>query len=46
SRFTVADITLLVTLDFLKPAKIALPEQLSNLGRWLGEVSSRPSATA
>jgi len=46
SSFTVADITLLVTLDFLKPAKIPLPEQLANLRRWHGEASSRPSAAA
>ncbi|MCU0817856.1 MAG: glutathione S-transferase [Beijerinckiaceae bacterium] len=46
SSFTVADITLMVTLDFLKPAKIALPEQLEHLRRWHGAVSSRPSATA
>lgn len=45
-NFTVADITLLVTLDFLKPAKIAMPEQLGNLRRWHGMVSSRPSAQA
>lgn len=45
-QFTIADITLLVTLDFLKPAKIAMPEDLSNLRRWHGEVSSRPSSAA
>lgn len=44
--FTVADITLLVTIDFLKPAKIAMPENLANLRRWHQLVSARPSASA
>lgn len=45
-QFTVADITGLVSVDFLKPAKLAVPEDLSNLKRWHGEVSARPSAKA
>ncbi|PPD16679.1 MAG: glutathione S-transferase [Methylobacterium sp.] len=45
-QFTIADISLMVTLDFLKPAKITMPEDLSNLRRWHGEVSGRPSAAA
>lgn len=44
--FTVADITLLVTVDFLKPAKITMPENLAHLRRWHQAVSSRPSASA
>lgn len=44
--FSVADITLLVTVDFLKPAKLAMPENLENLRRWHQSVSSRPSAAA
>ena len=44
--FTVADITALVALDFMKPAKLALPDDLSHLRRWHGAVSSRPSAGA
>jgi glutathione S-transferase len=42
SRFTVADITAVVAIDFMKPAKIAVPEGLSNLLRWHREVSTRP----
>jgi len=44
--FTVADITGLVAVDFMKPARIALPEDLTHVRRWHGEVSGRPSARA
>ena len=46
SDFTVADITALCAVDFMKPAKLAVPPELANLRRWHGEVSSRPSAKA
>jgi glutathione S-transferase len=45
-RYTVADITALVSVDFMKPAKLAIPDELTNLKRWHGEVSARPSAKA
>lgn len=45
-HFSIADITLLVSVDFLKPAKITMPEQFGNLKRWHEAVSSRPSAKA
>ena len=45
-RYTVADITGLVCIDFMKPAKLAVPETLANLKRWHAEVSARPSAQA
>lgn len=44
--FSIADITALVTIDFLKPAKITVPEDLAHLRRWHSEVSARPSAAA
>lgn len=44
--FSVADITGLVTVDFMKPAKLALPAELDNLKRWHAAVSARPSALA
>ncbi|MGE5513753.1 MAG: glutathione S-transferase [Bacteroidota bacterium] len=44
--FSVADITALVAVDFMKPARIQRPEELKNLARWHTEVSSRPSAKA
>jgi glutathione S-transferase len=43
SGFSVADITAVVAMDFMKPAKIAVPEGLAHVRRWYGEVSSRPS---
>ncbi len=45
-RFSVADITALVAYDFMKPSKLAVPENLTNLRRWHAEVSARPSAKA
>jgi glutathione S-transferase len=45
-RYSVADITGLVAIDFMKPAKLAVPNQLANIQRWHAEVSARPSAKA
>lgn len=45
-RYTIADITAMIAVDFMKPARIDKPEHLENLMRWYGEVSSRPSAQA
>jgi glutathione S-transferase len=44
--FSIADITALVTMDFMKPAKLARPAELTHLARWYDAVSSRPSAAA
>lgn len=45
-RFTVADITGLVALDFTKPARIAIPPELVSLVRWREALRARPSAAA
>ena len=45
-RYTVADITMLVAVDFMKPARLALPESAGNVKRWHSDVSARPSAKA
>lgn len=45
-EFSIADITGLIAIDFMKPARIALPEELRHVGRWYQAVSSRPSAAA
>ncbi len=45
-QFTVADITALVAVDFMKVSKLAVPEELANLRRWREAVSARPSAAA
>jgi len=45
-RYTVADITALCAVDFMKPARVALPDELANVKRWHADVSARPSAKA
>ena len=45
-RYTVADITGLVAVDFMKPAKLTVPEDLKNVRRWHAAISARPSAAA
>lgn len=44
--YSVADITALVAIDFMKPARIERPEGLSHLARWYDAVAARPSAGA
>jgi glutathione S-transferase len=45
-RFTVADVTGLVALDFARPARIAIPPELIHLNRWHEALKARPSAAA
>jgi len=45
-RYTVADITTLVAVDFMKPARLSVPEDAANVKRWHAAVSARPSARA
>ena len=44
--YSFADISALVTVDFAKAAKLAVPDASRNILRWHEAVSSRPSATA
>jgi glutathione S-transferase len=44
--YSIADITGLVAVDFMKPARIAMPEQLAHVRRWHSAVKARPSAEA
>ena len=44
--YSIADITGMIGIDFMKPARIELPQELSNVRRWYEAVSSRPSARA
>jgi glutathione S-transferase len=46
AHYSVADITALVAVDFMKPAKLAVAPQYGNIARWYAEVSARPSAKA
>jgi glutathione S-transferase len=45
-NYTVADITGLVAIDFMKPAKLSVPDSMANVRRWHAEISTRPSASA
>lgn len=44
--FTVADITGLIGLDFMKPAKLAIPPECRQVLRWRDALAARPSAAA
>ncbi|RWX62134.1 glutathione S-transferase [Mesorhizobium sp. M4B.F.Ca.ET.089.01.1.1] len=44
--FSIADITGLIAIDFMKPARIKVPEECTNVLRWHAAISSRPSAAA
>ena len=44
--FTIADITGLVAIDFMKPAKLSVSNELAQVRRWHAELSARPSASA
>jgi glutathione S-transferase len=44
--FTIADITGLVGLDFMKPAKLTVAEEFRHVLRWHARLSERPSAKA
>jgi glutathione S-transferase len=45
-HISVADITAMIALDFIKPAKITIPDDLANLHRWYSAMKARPSALA
>jgi len=45
-RYSIADITAQITIEFAKWAKLAVPETCPHLIRWFGAVSVRPSAKA
>ncbi|MCB1457350.1 MAG: glutathione S-transferase [Nitratireductor sp.] len=42
-RFTIADITGIVSYQFLKPGRIGYPEDLHHLTRWARQIAARPS---
>jgi glutathione S-transferase len=45
-RFTIADITAVVAVDFAARLKISVDEDAANLQRWYASVSARPGASA
>lgn len=46
NTYSIADITMLVAVDFMKSVKLRVPEQCANVLRWYDRVSMRPSALA
>ncbi|MCD2171587.1 glutathione S-transferase [Rhizobium sp. C4] len=44
--FTVADITMFIAFQFMKPARIQCPPELANVLGWYERIASRPSAEA
>ncbi|APH72044.1 glutathione S-transferase [Aquibium oceanicum] len=45
-EYSIADITGMIAMDFMKPARIELPKELGNVRRWYSALSARPSAKA
>jgi len=45
-RYTIADITAQITIEFAKWAKLPIPASCPHLARWFAAVSARPSAKA
>jgi glutathione S-transferase len=44
--YSIADITAVVAMDFMKPAKIERPEHLKNVARWYEAIKARPGTDA
>lgn len=44
--YSIADITGLIAIDFMKPARIVVPEEFAHVRRWHAALSARPSAAA
>jgi glutathione S-transferase len=45
-QYSVADITGLIAVDFLRAAKLPLPAEMANVARWHADLAARPSASA
>ena len=45
-NFTIADITAMIAIDFMKPARLQVPDDHEALLSWYGNVKARPSANA
>lgn len=46
ASYTVADITALIAVDFMRVSRLAVPDDLVDVRRWHQAVSARPSAAA
>ena len=45
-RYSIADVTVLITVDFATRARMPIPDTCGHLRRWYEQVSARPSAKA
>jgi glutathione S-transferase len=45
-RYTNADLTALVAVDFVRPTRVPIPDELVDLKRWRDAMAARPSAVA
>jgi glutathione S-transferase len=45
-NYSVADITAMIAVDFMRVSKLTVPDELANVRRWHQAVSARPSAKA
>ena len=45
-KFSVADITLAIALDFARQVQVVKMPELANIDRWYAEISTRPSMSA
>ena len=43
SGFSIADISAGITVDFMKPARLVVPEAFTNIHRWHASLRARPS---
>jgi glutathione S-transferase len=46
AHYTVADITAMIAVDFMRVSKLTVPDSLTNVRRWHETASARPSAKA
>jgi glutathione S-transferase len=46
AAYSVADITAMVAVDFMRVSKLAVPNELAHVRRWHDAVAARPSASA
>jgi glutathione S-transferase len=46
ANYSIADITALIAVDFMRPARIQRPPELVHVERWYRDVAARPSAKA
>lgn len=44
--YSIADVTGLIAVDFMKLARLSVPEDLANVWRWHAALAARPSAAA